>query len=330
MTNPKVPAPKPANELEPGDYIVLADLHSDAEGIGEVVYVKTPARREGYSTTRPSVMVLVSHDDRYEPAVYHPEPATTIRLASKEQIADAKDAGHRAQIADRLYELSDLIQHHRLPVDRQVAINFSLADVAELEKVAGLLGLEVGVHGRRHDVTWPAGDYFAEPFHASWSFYADPEPEAAPADPSGLGYSREADDPTPVSPARVPAHVGHTQSLVAETDATDPHVLCAESHGSLPCPRREAVAAARRLRGVAEREPKCTPECDALHNAGAPTGLDRSWHADNCPVTVHHHAEAGETACGVSVADLPAAHGYGYGQEWDAVTCKGCLAKAPF
>lgn len=76
-----------------------------------------------------------------------------------------------------------------------------------------------------------------------------------------------------------------------------------------------------------QAEPKCTPECDALHNSGAPTGLDRSWHADNCPVSVHHHAAAGETACGVSVADLPAAHGYGYG-DWDAVTCKDCLRTA--
>lgn len=30
----------------------------------------------------------------------------------------------------------------------------------------------------------------------------------APADPTGLDYSREADDPTPVSPARVPLHIG--------------------------------------------------------------------------------------------------------------------------
>lgn len=39
------------------------------------------------------------------------------------------------------------------------------------------------------------------------------EVEALRAERSGLGYSREADDPTPVSPARVPLHTG---SVIAD------------------------------------------------------------------------------------------------------------------
>jgi len=48
------------------------------------------------------------------------------------------------------------------------------------------------------------------------------------ADPSGLGYSREADDPTPVSPARVPLHTGGVVDggqLVDETDAPPSSLL---------------------------------------------------------------------------------------------------------
>lgn len=48
----------------------------------------------------------------------------------------------------------------------------------------------------------------------------------APVDPTGLGYSREtdADDPTPVSPARVPLHTGAMteRGLVDETPASNP------------------------------------------------------------------------------------------------------------
>lgn len=55
--------------------------------------------------------------------------------------------------------------------------------------------------------------------------------ETANADPSGLGYSREADDPTPVSPARG-LTVGAPLSRIAE----DGHKLVDETVSDLPSP----------------------------------------------------------------------------------------------
>lgn len=78
----------------------------------------------------------------------------------------------------------------------------------------------------------------------------------------------------------------------------------------------------------APTEPKCTPECDALHQPGAPAGLARSWHADNCPVPVHHHADMGETDCGKAAAELPPAHGYETGS-WAITDCADCLKRKP-
>jgi hypothetical protein len=120
---------------------------------------------------------------------------------------------------------------------------------------------------------------------------------SAPADqdpdPTGLNYTRADDDtadPTPPGP-REPLHTG------AMTE-----------HGL-----------------VDETAPKCTPKCDALTTRPEITGMARNFHADNCPVVVHHHVTDGETACGKQVSDLPAAHGYETGS-WDATDCQACIA----
>jgi hypothetical protein len=60
-------------------------------------------------------------------------------------------------------------------------------------------------------------------FYDSTSYQPDGTVGVIPADPSGLSYSREADDPTPVSPARVPLHTGGMTDggLVDETSAAE-------------------------------------------------------------------------------------------------------------
>jgi len=71
--------------------------------------------------------------------------------------------------------------------------------------------------------------------------------------------------------------------------------------------------------------PECTPTCDAQQaDPSKATGLARGWHSGDCPVPVHHHVADGGTACGIPVADLPAAHGYATGEDWDVVDCKSC------
>lgn len=104
-------------------------------------------------------------------------------------------------------------------------------------------------------------------------------------DPTGLDYSRDvADDPTPVSPARAPLHVGVMDDggLVDVTPEVEPH---------------------------------CTPACDALSVPHAPTGRDRHWHSDDCPVgelmereqqPVHFLMTSGVTACDLKLVDVGA------------------------
>jgi hypothetical protein len=81
----------------------------------------------------------------------------------------------------------------------------------------------------------PAEVVFVHPYQlgtSAWVFVAYTLPGGAPDsdrwladaqipleaiyDPAGLGYSREADDPTPVSPARVPLHTGYHSATVTD------------------------------------------------------------------------------------------------------------------
>ncbi len=123
------------------------------------------------------------------------------------------------------------------------------------------------------------------------------------ADPTGLTYSREADDPTPVSPARGgPVHTG---VLVDGGELVD------------------VTPAA---------EPKCTPACDAQMLPDAPTGLDRNWHSDDCPVPVgrtHYIPQyTTDTMCGLKPEDRRAADGVS--STHDGVDCQACIAEMPF
>lgn len=75
----------------------------------------------------------------------------------------------------------------------------------------------------------------------------------------------------------------------------------------------------------------CTPACDALQaDSAKATGLDRSWHSDDCPVPVMHLVLDGEhaTVCGIAHADRPEAHGRT--PDHEAVTCKACIDRMPF
>lgn len=70
-----------------------------------------------------------------------------------------------------------------------------------------LLAIPYSAH--RSDWVFVAYRHFGDGYPAADSFLADAVvPLEVVADASGLGYSREVDDPTPVSPARVPMHTG--------------------------------------------------------------------------------------------------------------------------
>jgi hypothetical protein len=76
---------------------------------------------------------------------------------------------------------------------REAQLEKLRAEVAELRAAAGQSGF---VDGPCEDSDCP---------NASWPHSASSD---LVDDPTGMGYSREADDPTPVSPARMPLHTG--------------------------------------------------------------------------------------------------------------------------
>lgn len=145
-------------------------------------------------------------------------------------------------------------------------------------------------------VAYRLTDSFADAEH----YPADGQIPVEPSDPTGLNFSREADDPTPVSPARV------VQELAYIAPTADGGVVFA-------------------LR----TKPQCSPECRAQLAAN---GLD---HLISCPVAhaeaqepVHHFAQGGVTACDKAVGELPKVDGYG--QAHDAINCPACLAEMVF
>jgi hypothetical protein len=98
------------------------------------------------------------------------------------------------------------------------------------------------------------------------------ELKAKQTDATGLAYTRaddEPDDPTPVSPARVPMHTVNAVSGINDNG------------------HREGEP---EITGEVEVKSTCTPACDALQSDPAKvTGLARTWHADDCPVAALRH-----------------------------------------
>lgn len=279
---------RPAQDIKPGDWLAAGQLFDG--GPGKVLFAH-PFLRDGLR----HVAITTEETPGGAPVTDIWDHGAPVTLATEAEIAEAQQDEERAKFVAEVRDFATWMEERPwAPVPSRFSVMVHLYDAAGIDTVRAVaehLGVEVESSEDKTDADVEIGcvEYSVIAWHRK------PKPDAD-ADPSGLGYSREADDPTPVSPARG-LNIGAPLSRIAE----DGHKLDAET------------------------APQCPPECDDLHTSGAPTGLDRSWHADNCPVTVHHHAAAFETACGVSVADLPAAHGYGYG-DWDAVDCKACLA----
>ena len=109
-------------------------------------------------------------------------------------------------------------------------------------------------------------------------FIADKQIPVEPTDPTGLGFSREADDPTPVSPARVPLHTGGVVEGGQLVDET------------LPPHKQDAANPLHPLYGQQpvrlQTRPQCSPECLIAY---ADNEIFATQHLDTCPVA---HAKA--------------------------------------
>lgn len=117
----------------------------------------------------------------------------------------------RTELAHQLNRLATLINVSRLPLPAgrfAPVLEFVVGTVEDVDAV----GEAIGEMPRRHKSTYWVDLETAE-LHVRWSTPVD-------EDGTGLDYSREPDDPTPVSPARVPMHTDAvTESgLVDESD----------------------------------------------------------------------------------------------------------------
>lgn len=175
-------------------------------------------------------------------------PEAVLTLATAAEVAAQQGRARRARVAEELVRLADLILKRELPLPASYSspvVSFQLSrDVAAVERVAEVLGLKVE-RAERTVQAW-MGVQGEAPVTVYWSAYLPKE--TAPAvdpdpDPTGLAYSRadDADDPTPVSPARVPLHTGGVVDggrLVDETPAESEGVFNGLPDCSPACERQ--------------------------------------------------------------------------------------------
>lgn len=254
MTQPTVAETKPVAELKSGDWIDLTSLNDrdlDFEGPAVVRYAET-FKEPGYR--EPHTMVMFGGVGQDRPWS-HSWPATTKArlLTETEREAVQKQAERAERIADMRRLVDWLEQHPELPV-ASFSANLHLsaprdgtveANVARVRAVAAELGVKADEHlddrtaarvefgdSSYYLLAWHEDGRPVEPVTCNWcDDPASPDPALhpgdgrthVPADDLGYGYSREQDDPTPVSPARGgPVHTGGVVAggqLVDETPA---------------------------------------------------------------------------------------------------------------
>jgi hypothetical protein len=214
MTDTSVRKAKRADELEHGDWVLdLASPTAASKVISAHPYNDGDDR-----------VLVVYEDSDGRPATIHVFAKGMVPLASIAEIAKVSDDKRRYAVADQLRAVALLLDDKMLPLSSHTTLSrgveFHQDDLATVEHVAELLGVDIEVDsaGRHSAFYRPAG--MGSLVVGEWFTYVE---KAAPvADATGLGYSRSddaADDPTPVSPARVPLHTGAMteRGLVDET-----------------------------------------------------------------------------------------------------------------
>lgn len=250
MPDQNVPPTKPASELQVGDWIHAGSLHSSLTGrIAEVVFAR-PYTEFG----RREITVLAVLAETDKPLRYDREPNHHFRMVTAEEQAEAKGRAERAKGIADIRAFADWLEANPgLPLSRldmQVSPGSLEAlphlDVwdsgaegrAELRRWADIMGEPVRDGADRTDVTKRFGgvEYRAIAWHKdgrSDGPICTPERRldhghtvacGPMADPTGLAYTRAdtEDDPTPVSPARVPLHTGAVVDGGELVDETEP------------------------------------------------------------------------------------------------------------
>lgn len=220
-----------AEKLTPGQYLASGELTT--LGPTEVRYVETfqiaQGGRETLIVHRPLgvdwVGTIIVGGNRW------------FTLAAEADLAEFRAGAERAQKIADIRALADWLEANPdVPMPYQVSAvehwNENPGDptpsaaIATIRNLGQMYGVKLDEHlddRTRFIVPFGAASYELVVWHEDGR-PAEPEPLVVPADPFGLAYTRadsEADDPTPVSPARVPMHTGGmtAEGLVDETPA---------------------------------------------------------------------------------------------------------------
>jgi len=194
---------KRVDELKPGDWITNYP-GSHALGHAEIVSVYPYTNSVGNDR----VLITFLETGYPEPQTDRPHPEELVKLVTAGQLARARELAEREQkLVDIESWIAWMRAHPDAPMDSypRFQINLHGADaIAEVRRWADLCGQKLDES---------LDDRTAAPIRFGsfeWDLIAwhrDGRPAADVDDPTGLLYQRDADDPTPVSPARG-LHVG--------------------------------------------------------------------------------------------------------------------------
>ncbi|MEU7904155.1 hypothetical protein [Actinoplanes sp. NPDC049118] len=229
MPDQNLPATKPASELQVGDWVgeEVTGLDRDSAEI-VTLYPFVP------DDSRARVLIAYVQADTRTPytTVFYAEDQ--VRVLTAEEIAAVRERGERAKrIADIRALATFLEGHPEVPmVPSGMRVQVDLHDSEGLRTVRDL-GARFGRQPEerlddRTVVNWSFGG--SELAVIAWHLDGRPaEPgttceDLSDPDPTGLAYTRAdtEDDPTPVSPARVPLHTGAVVDGGQLVDETPP------------------------------------------------------------------------------------------------------------
>ncbi|GAA2681918.1 hypothetical protein [Actinoplanes palleronii] len=202
MTQPTVPERKAlrADEVTRGDWIAPREA--------EDYPVETLATVDFDTVQRGPEVELIYRQADGRLGHWTLTPGATVLLATDDEVSDWRRNGRRSEFVDQLRACADMLSGTVLPMPAneydKAEIRIAAKNVAEVAEIARTLGVEVEIDSaNRHSAFFrPLGK--ASAVAIEWFDY-DRTPKAKPVDPTGLAYSREADEVDavrPISPGR--------------------------------------------------------------------------------------------------------------------------------
>lgn len=219
---------KPGDQLAVGDWLAPGEL---LDGAAEVLYVHSwPASADRSRDNTGTHVRLVVREQGSTPDYSDVvSGAAVFDLATDADLDQLRQQAQREELAAELRDMADKILNSAMPVPQYgITMHGSFNSPDEVRAAAEVFSLPVETrkpHAGIQTQEWPQGrKSYEKGIHLHWlTITEEPESEPEP-DPIGLAYSRadDADDPAPVSGARVEPHVGGLtdDGLVDETPPT--------------------------------------------------------------------------------------------------------------